>query len=566
MAMTTDKEACNIIVDLLVSHGVRHAVVSPGSRNAPLLVALARCESLKKTVVIDERSAAFVALGIASTEQVAVALVCTSGTAVLNYAPAVAEAYYRCLPLIVISADRPQAWIDQDDSQTIRQRDVLHNIVKASYHVDAEIKTDLERRVAVRTVNDAMTAAMTGRKSPVHINVGIAMPLNGMAERKPGAPVVELIEPSSALSLSDIRRLAADISSPRKVMIVGGNHCPSQRLNRALNRLSKYDNIVVMCENLTNLHGEKFIDTIDSALTAVDEDVLSALAPDVVVSFGGAPVSALLKQYLRRSGAEHWSVGTGEWSVDTYLSLTRRINVDPEDFFSQLASTLRHNGTGSDYAARWAKVDFHGRLSHRRFIDAAPWCDLKAFDILFCNMPSTWNVQISNGMSIRYSQLFASRYIHRCDCNRGVSGIDGSTSTAIGASTVYSGTTLLITGDMSAAYDIGALSLQCIPSRFRMIVMCNGGGDIFRYVKSTSQLPEREQYFSCRVNLPLRQLAEAYGFDYYEACDDEQLMREFRTMMAVGDRPAIMAVCTPQSLNAEVMKDYINRRNIIKNI
>lgn len=558
--MTTDKEGCNIIVDLLVAHGVTRAVVSPGSRNAPLIVAVSRCGLLRKTVVIDERCAAFVAVGMAAVLQEPVALICTSGSAVLNYAPAVAEAYYRELPLIIISADRPPEWIDQNDSQTIRQSGVLSNIVKSSCYIAAEIGNGLERRVAERTVNDVLLAATTGRKAPVHINLSIAEPLDGMKERKlPESRSIELVRPSASLPLVDIRRLAMDVAAPRKIMILGGNHCPSQQLNRALTRLSRHDNIVVLCENITNLHGDRFIDTVDMVLTAVDERVLDELAPDVVISFGGAPVSAILKRYLRRVGPEHWSVGVGEWSLDTYLSLSKRIDTDAASFFAQLASTLRNSGQKCDYAARWMAVRDNARCQHDRYVAVAPWSDLKAFSLIYAMIPQSWNVQLSNGMSVRYSQIFSSRTIHRSDSNRGVSGIDGCTSTAIGASTVYNGTTLLISGDMSAAYDVGALALPCITPRFKMIVMCNGGGDIFRQVSSTSRLPEREEYFACDVRLPMRQLAAAYGFDFHEANDESSLVKEFKAMGADGSRPSILAVYTPAGVNSVVMNEYINR-------
>ena len=174
---TTDKDSCLILVSLLVKHGVRHVVISPGSRNAPLVVALAQCDAIEKTVVIDERSAAFIALGKASIVDGAVALVCTSGTAVLNYAPAIAEAYYRKLPIVVVSADRPMEWIDQDDSQTLRQYEALSHYVKRSYNIPSRCDNDTSRWYVNRVVNDAMLCALSGRRAPVHINLQLAIPL-----------------------------------------------------------------------------------------------------------------------------------------------------------------------------------------------------------------------------------------------------------------------------------------------------------------------------------------------------------------------------------------------------
>ncbi len=563
--MTTDKDSCNIITDLLVAKGVEHVVVSPGSRNTPLIIAIARNSRLKKTIVVDERSAAFVALGIAEIEQKPVAVVCTSGTAVLNYSPAIAEAYYRNIPLIVITADRPDCWIDQNDSQTIRQVGVYGNFIKKSFTVSAEVDSELARRVVERTVNDAIISATSGQTGPVHINVSVSEPLNSMSERDGATTaVIEMIEPSPQIALPVIRQLASQITSPRRVIILGGNYKPSQQLNRALTRLAKFDNIVVMCENLTNLHGDCFIDCIDSTLTAISHDERMALKPDVVISFGGAQISSMLKKYLRECHADHWSVGIDGHSVDTYLSLTKRIETPPEYFFSQLVSTLRHVETKCDYASEWLKAMKHGQLLDELYVKQAPWSDLKAIATIMKHIPRGWNLQVSNGMSVRYTQLFQTENVHRTDCNRGVSGIDGSTSTAIGASSVYNGTTLLITGDMSAQYDIGALSLPCISPRFKMIVMCNGGGDIFRFINTTSELPERDEYFATRLNLPLKGLAEAYGFNFYEARDSASLIDAFNAMSNDNDRPSMLAVYTSPDVNAGVMKEYLKRRNIFK--
>ena len=218
---TTDKEVCNILADVVIAHGVRRAVLSPGSRNAPLLVALARREEIDKYVIVDERSAAFVALGMAQQLGEPVMLVCTSGTAVLNYAPAIAEAYYQKLPLIVVSADRPKEWIDQDDSQTIRQFEVLSQFVKKSYDIPARCNDDIARWYANRIVNDAMIEAMSGRKAPVHINVQLDEPLAGLSEYEGSQRVIEMIAPSQSVSGCDMEKLL-DEAVGKDILVIAG--------------------------------------------------------------------------------------------------------------------------------------------------------------------------------------------------------------------------------------------------------------------------------------------------------------------------------------------------------
>ena len=245
--LTTDKEGIKILIEVLKEKGIRQVVLSPGSRNAPLLVAFAREKQIRHFVVLDERSAAFMALGMAQQSGVPVALVCTSGTAPLNYAPAIAEAYYQRLPLIVITADRPVEWIDQDDSQTIRQQAVFRNIVKASYQLPAELFHADEHWYANRLVNDALNTALKGRQGPVHLNIPLRESLYGLRdypERE--VRTIECIDPAPSLSAGVMQRLVDIFDHCPKVMILAGFHRPDFRLREALHRLAGYPNVVVL--------------------------------------------------------------------------------------------------------------------------------------------------------------------------------------------------------------------------------------------------------------------------------------------------------------------------------
>lgn len=559
--VTTDKESCRIIVSLLEAHGIREAVVSPGSRNAPLLVALSRSGAIHTTVVVDERSAAFVALGLGALSGRPVALVCTSGTALLNYAPAVAEAYYRRIPLIVLSADRPMEWIDQDDSQTLRQYEALSHYVKRSYDIPARCDDDNARWYCNRIVNDALLLAVTGRTAPVHINVQLDAPLGRTSACETRRErVIDCVQPRADLTVAEARRLGDSIASPCRVLIIGGFISPDEKLNRALIKLSRKPNVIVMCENVSNLHSDGFIDSIDSTLCVMTEAERQAMRPDIVITFGGAIVSRMIKQYLRDCMPDrHWHVGITENTIDCFRALTTRVEMSPAIFFTQLASALQPHGAKSDYASRWQSIWHCARASHSAYVDAAPWSDLKAFSVLFGRIPAGWNLQFSNGTPIRYAQLFPSGRLHRCDCNRGVSGIDGCTSTSIGASMGYKGVTLLITGDMSAQYDVGALACRAMSPRFKMIVMCNGGGGIFRFIDSTASLSECERYFAASAEFPARQLADAYGMAFFEATDEHALRRVWTAFASEADRPAMLAIHTPPRLSADILRGYFTR-------
>lgn len=569
----TANRICRCVVSLLEKHGVKHAVVSPGSRNAPLLIALSRKPEIKTYNIVDERSAAFIALGLSIAEGCPVALVCTSGTALLNYAPAVAEAFYRKVPLIVVSADRPKEWIGQDDSQTIRQDGALVNIVKRCYDIEASDR-ESDLWYANRVANDALITAVTGRIGPVHLNIRIQEPLGLLADDTEDdndallSRTVKLIRPDSVANRNDLANLVKSIILPEKVMIVAGFSNPDRKLNEALTCMSRMPNVTVLTETIANLHGEYFIDSIDTTLASIRDEDVDAMRPDVVITTGGALVSRHIKQFLRSSRLKaHWHVGENEDTVDCFRQLSTRIEMEPGIFFSQLVAAMTETPPAlstecdweesSDYGRRWETARRRALSLTTSYVHRSEWSDLKAFATIIPMIPRRWNVHFSNGTSIRYAQIFGSHSYHRCDCNRGVSGIDGTTSTAVGASMGYTeDVTLLVSGDMSATYDISGLTNNYLSPRFKMIVIDNGGGGIFRFIGSTSKLDMREEMFCCPSKQSIGTVGEALGFKVFAASDETSLRAEFKAFAEECERPAMLVVCTPAEQSAIVLTDF----------
>lgn len=563
MESNTSNSICRCIVELLGRHGVRKAFVSPGSRNAPLLLALSRSKEIDSEVVVDERSAAFMALGYSLVSREPVCLICTSGSALLDYAPAVAEAYYRRVPLIVISADRPKHWIGQDDSQTIVQPGALSNVVKRSYDIGSNV-TDDELWYANRVTNDALLTALTGRIGPVHLNVQLSEPLNGVEQidREPFhvQRTIDILKPKAALEVSVARQLGCLIASPAKVMIVCGFLNPDKVLNKALARLSRLPNFVVLTETVSNLHGDNFISSLYSTLAAIKGDDQSRFEPDYVISCGGALISHHVKRLLRKTKLKgHWHVGELDDTVDCFRQLTMRIEMSPAIFFQQLASAMQPHLAPCEYAGDWQIMKNRADSLTASYVARIGWSDLKAFATFIPMIPRRWNVHFSNGTPIRYAQIFANHQYHRCDCNRGVSGIDGCTSTAIGASLAYrNDVTLLISGDTCAIYDIGALAASVIPPRFKMIVIDNEGGGIFRFIGSTSQLDIRERMLCAPQKARVEAIAEAVGFKVFEADNEVSLRASFRQFADESQQPALLVVHTRGCDSASVLKEFFN--------
>ena len=578
MNSTTEKYSCHTIIDLLALHGIRDVVISPGSRNAPLIIAASRNKALRKTVIVDERSAAFVALGMCAANNGAnpVALICTSGTALLNYAPAVAEAYYRCLPLIVISADRPAEWIDQDDSQTLRQYEALNNYVKKSYNIPAFCETDNLKWYVNRIINDAIITANSGRKSPIHLNIQMDEPLSKCINYD-SINQREIVSPSTTSRLDSdyFRKNIIPYFQNKRVLIIAGfqncdepNWIISQNndLCHSLNTLiSTHSNVVLLSESISNINSTNTINNIDRVLSEMTLEEKESLKPDIVISFGGAIVSRFIKQYIRGlKSVEHWHIGITNTTIDCFKSLTMRINLSPREFFDQLNDFF---GTSSielpiesNYKDLWNKIAVRAENSHNQYVTNSTWSDLRAFSIILPRLSG--NLHLSNGTPIRYHQLFNfNKEVTQVNCNRGVSGIDGSTSTAIGHSLISNLKTTLITGDLSAQYDIGALSINNIPPSFKMIVMCNGGGGIFRFIDSTSQLDELEEYFATKPTLPLKELSQGYGFNFYSATCESELNEIFSTFWDNDNSPSILAIHTPAIESAQILKKYFKRNS-----
>lgn len=560
-ALTTTHESCNILVNLLAAYGVKHAVISPGSRNAPIIIALNCCKTIKKHIIVDERSAAFAALGIAQQTNQPVVIICTSGTAVLNYAPAIAEAYYQQLPIIVISADRVHEWIDQNDSQTLKQFGILDNIVKDSYDISSH-NDDTALWYANRTINDALQCAKAKPEGPVHINMQFSEPLYDRKcyPKQNTTRVITHSHVTRSLAQEELNSIAETLRQKR-VLIVASMQQPSEELNCILNNLAN-ENIVVLSEIIANNHqGDNILRKTDTLLTSIPETELHQYSPEVLITFGGAPVSRLLKTFLRKlNNIEHWRIGTDRNVIDTMQNLTKRIEVSPLQFFRELSKQNIHC-THSFYKI-WQELSRSATINHAVYLKKAPWSDLKAMGIIMNGLPSKGlNLQVSNGSAIRYADIMGvpADFQGSVHCNRGVSGIDGSTSTALGASMVLpEQTTLLITGDMSFSYDLSGLASQYNSKNFKIIVLCNGGGGIFRFINGPSDLPEFEQYFEVHRDIPIDKYAAAFGFDFLQADNEVSLQIQLDKLLR-NNAPTILATYTDNKISAQTLKDYYNR-------
>jgi 2-succinyl-5-enolpyruvyl-6-hydroxy-3-cyclohexene-1-carboxylate synthase len=535
------------IIEIFRAKGIQNIVISPGSRNAPLTIGFVNNPNFTCYSVADERCAAFFALGIAQQINKPVAVVCTSGSALLNYYPAFSEAFYSEIPLIVVSADRPKSKIDIGDGQTIRQENVFanHSVFNANLDEFPSNENDF-------LLNEAINTAFA-KKGPVHINAPFEEPLYETVETLSVEPKII----SNAILNNELENLDSFAndwnSAKKKLVLIGGLH-PNAVEQKFLDAFAKDNSVVVMTEVTSNVHHPNFITNIDTIITPfINEDFLE-FQPDILLTFGGMIVSKRIKAFLRKyQPKQHWHVDELR-AYDTYGCLTKHFEVSPNKFFDNFFSkTIK---TESDYQEKLLKIRTLRAQKHIEYIDKIPFTDLKAFDIILPKLPSNTHLQISNSSPIRYAQLVSIDKSIEVFCNRGTSGIDGSTSTAIGAAVANQKPTVLIAGDIGFLYDSNALWNNYIPKNFKIILMNNGGGGIFRILPGHDETSVFNTFFETSHCLTAEHLAKMYGFEYLTASNQENLESSLEIMFAQNEKPVLLEVFTPTLENDKVLLQY----------
>ncbi len=504
--------------------GVKQVVLSPGSRSAPLTLAFVRHPGITTRVISDERSAAFVGLGIAQQLRQAVGLVCTSGSAAYNYAPAVAEAFFQQVPLVIFTADRPPEWIDQLDGQTIRQRGIYGAHVKASYELPVG-QTEADVRYAARQVAEAINLSRAYPPGPVHLNVPIREPFYPGADE----PIqfdqnVKVIVPVPSLPiLSDatMQALANDWRRYDKKLIVGGQAEANADLVSATSALSNAQQVPLVADVISNLHPvPSAVRHADTILARPDE----TLSPDLLITFGRSVIAKNLKLFLRKHRpAAHWHIQPAGTAADTFGALTRVIYTEPIRFFHQLQASLTEpSNSQTAYLQQWQYRETEAQQQIDTLFDAVTTKrvgEFQALQTVLHHLPDALNLHLANSMTVRYANLIGlSNQQQQVEvfANRGTSGIDGSSSTAVGSALASERLNVLFTGDMAFFYDRNAYWHNYPLPNLRIVLFNNHGGGIFRLIDGPRQQPELEEYFETHQTLSARRTAEDFGMEYHQ--------------------------------------------------
>ena len=534
------------IIEICQQKGVQHIVISPGSRNAPLTIGFTNNPFFKCYSIADERCAAFFALGIAQQLQEPVVVVCTSGSALLNYYPALAEAFYSQIPLVVISADRPQNKIDIGDGQTIRQKNVFANHSLYNANLQENVSTENDNHIQM-----ALHVAVT-KKGPVHINAPFEEPLyETVSELQVQPEIVDFNTESKSFSLGN--STIETWNKATKKLVLVGELFPNSLEQKYLDALANDPSVVVLTEKTSNLHHPTFIDQIDTLITPFTDEDFKAFQPEILLTFGGMVVSKRIKAFLRKyKPTHHWHVDELR-AYDTFGALTNHFGTKINTFLSQL---LTEETIESSYQSSIATIWKDRVAKHQEYTAKIPFSDFKVFDFICQNVPKNSQLQVSNSSAIRYLQLFDLDKSIQVFCNRGTSGIDGSTSTAIGAALASDLPTMLITGDISFLYDSNALWNNYIPKNFKIILLNNCGGGIFRILPGHQETETFNTYFETSHQLNALHLAKMYGFDYYTATDEDSLKTSYKSFLNQNNKPCILEIFTPEKSNNRILLDF----------
>ncbi len=550
------------IVSVCAVKGIKKAIISPGSRSAALTIAFEHHPDIEVIMVPDERSAAFIALGLAQQSKIPSALVCTSGSALLNYYPAVAEAYYQEIPLIIFSADRPPEWIDQYDGQTVQQKEVFGKHVKKSFELPTRPSTKDESWHSNRIINEAVNESMDLPHGPVHINVPIREPFYPADHETIAFKEPRIIErPTQITSVSDssLTELAKIWNTSEKPIVVIGHQDPDSLLSTALSEFSAKTGVIVINDIISNQHHiDGAIMHHDAFLNASNPDI-QALRPDLIISLGKSLISKNLKLFLRDNPAKHhWHIQESTRLNDGLQNLTHQITSSPTEFFKRLGKAeLKTSDT--NYGKAWKTQDqkaIYWVVQHT----AGSNTEFAGYGQVMKRLPDNSQLQLANSMAVRYANIIGLHNDRAIEvyANRGTSGIDGSNATAVGAALSSSKIVTLLTGDMAFLYDRNAFWHKKSIKNLRIVVFNNSGGGIFRMIPGPTDQPAYESIFETKHDLNAKATAKEFGMDYQAAFEIDSFKKALDSFFEASSQAKVLEYFTDAQNNSESFKAFKN--------
>jgi 2-succinyl-5-enolpyruvyl-6-hydroxy-3-cyclohexene-1-carboxylate synthase len=553
------------IAEVCSKKGITSVTLCPGSRCAPLTLAFTRHPTMKCRIFADERSAGFIGLGIAQKNNSPSILLCTSGTAAYNFAPAVAEAHFSYTPLIVFTADRPAEWIGQQDGQTIYQQEIFGKHVKRSFTLPDQYDHADNQWLVNRIINDAINLSLEEPRGPVHINAPFREPLYPAAEDKTVfSEDARIIEPSfTAFTITADQKqlIRTGLAKFHNILVVSGQQAYAAELIEAVDECSTQHAFPILADIIANLHpAEKVIRHADLFLGQASEAVKKTLQPDLLITFGDSVLSKNLKIFLRKyKPAEHWHIQPASTAADTFQSITHVLHTSPLEFFNYLNSISSaesfENQKQRNYYKFWEIEERRFRRTMENFFSSQEFGELELVRELIQNLPPGSHLHLANSMSVRYANfigLEASQRGVRVHANRGTSGIDGSNSSAVGHALDSTEPHFLVTGDLAFFYDRNAFWHNYPVPNLRILILNNHGGLIFGIIDGPAKLPEADEYFITKQKLNARKLCEEFGFAWLSLDNKRKLKNLLRDFLDFDGQTKILEFESDATINKSI--------------
>lgn len=549
--MYSDKKSVLQLVALSAAHGIRKVLLCPGSRNVPLVQSFASHSAFECYSVTDERSAGFFAIGLSLQSHAPVIVCCTSGSALLNLHPAVCEAFYRQVPLVVVSADRPESWIGQMDGQTLPQPGVFGSLVKKSVNLP-EIHAAEDEWFCNRLINETLLESTHCTCGPVHINVPLTEPLFGCTQES--LPDVRQI---CRWDMTDERgsadRMQAELSRYDKCMVVSG-----QLDTREATEVARHipaDRVAWLTEVLGNIpSGVQVVRHFDAALYTCGEEECERLRPDLLITFGGHVVSKRLKKFLRKyKPRAHWHVAPDGQIVDLFCSLTTVVESSPARFLRIFSQAGRF--PTPDYPEQWHE------LCKRVERPTPEYSEVYAVGSVLSALPPYSVLHLANSSVVRLAELFTLPEGVTVQCNRGVNGIEGSLSSAVGYAAASELLNVVLIGDLSFFYDMNALwGAHYIRSNFRIVLLNNGSGGIFHTLPGLSMDEDVRRFVTAGHDATAEGWARSRGLVYLSATDGASLRSAVEKLLdETSSSPVLLEVFTDAAADASEVKRYYHQ-------
>jgi len=542
---------CATLVDEWLQCGVRHAVVSPGSRSTPIALEIANRQEIEMHIFHDERSAAFAALGIAKASGIPAILVCSSGTAAVEFHPAVVEAHHSEVPILICTADRPAELQGVGAPQTIDQQNLYG--VSVRKFVNAEVADESESHTWRKIARDLFATSLGKVRGPVHLNLRFREPLMGVATSLPprherSAMIADKVDLPSARSL---RKLKKALNFKNGVIIAGPENYQIESIFRLAQTLSWP--VLADPRSGARVPSKFVVAAADSILR--DEDFAKKLQPQVVLRFGTLPASKVVNSWLASSGAKQIVITTTPTLADPDQLCALHIVGEIDELCAELVSD-RTNGQNYRGDFSWLDLWDTAESSAQKSINAAladepGLSEPGVARALYGLLPEASNLVVSSSMPIRDVEWFAApRTGLRVHANRGANGIDGVVSTAVGIALATRQPTTLLIGDIALLHDVnGLIGLVSREIDLRIVVIDNNGGGIFSFLPQAQNLESSkfEKIFGTPHGVNLKMVAQAHQINTHEVAN----MSDFAEVLSQRG-PWLARVVTDRQENVKV--------------